>query len=231
MRPEFIFMLTRHDRTIAEAHQRLDEALTAGIRHIGFKDVGLPLDDLRSLAASIRRAGSRVYLEVVSLDEASERCSAQTAVALAVDALMGGTRPDVVLPLIRGTPIRYYPFAGQVVGHPSVLLGPMPEIVESARRLAAIDGVYGLDLLAYRFDGDARELIRQVCAAVSKPVVIAGSIDRRDRIQAVVSGGAAGFTIGTAVLDGAFPASGSGLTEQLAAVRTILGEAAMDHSI
>jgi hypothetical protein len=231
MRPEFIFMLTRHDRTIADARERLDEALAAGICHIGFKDVGLPFDDLRSLVTSIHGAGARVYLEVVNLGEASERHSAQTAVTLTVDALMGGTRPDVVLPFIRGTPIRYYPFAGQVVGHPSILLGPLPAIVESARRFAAIDGVHGLDLLAYRFDGDGRDLIRQVCAAVSKPVVIAGSIDCRDRIQAVVSGGAAGFTIGTAVLDGVFPASRSGLAEQLAAVQTILGEVAMGHSV
>ena len=35
-------------------------------------------------------------------------------------------------------------------GHPSVLLGEIDEIAASARELTALDGVYGLDLLAYR---------------------------------------------------------------------------------
>lgn len=67
-------------------------------------------------------------------------------------------------------------------------------------------------------------LIARVCAAVGKPVVVAGSIDRPERIQAVVRGRAAGFTIGTAALDGAFPAGGLGLSAQLAAIRSALAE-------
>ena len=48
--PDFIFMLTHSDRTILDAQDRLTEALDAGVRHIGFKDIGLPFVGLRRLA-------------------------------------------------------------------------------------------------------------------------------------------------------------------------------------
>ncbi|MES2613562.1 MAG: 4-hydroxythreonine-4-phosphate dehydrogenase PdxA [Pseudomonadota bacterium] len=230
--PEFIFMLTRNDTTIADALEQLPTVLAAGVRHIGFKDIGLPLPALQHLADAIRAAGAVSYLEVVSQDEASELASARAAIELGVDVLMGGTRPEAVLPLLHATPLRYYPFAGQVVGHPSVLQGTVAEIVASARRIAALEGVHGLDLLAYRFQGDVDgvpALIDAVCAAVGKPVVVAGSIDRAKRIEAVVAGRAAGFTVGTAALDGAFDAAAlgpHGLARQLCTIQTVLQDAA-----
>ncbi|CAN7509379.1 4-hydroxythreonine-4-phosphate dehydrogenase PdxA [Acidovorax sp. LjRoot118] len=231
--PEFIFMLTRHDKTIDDALEQLPAVLAAGVRHIGFKDIGLPWAALQRLADAIRAGGAVSYLEVVSQDEASELASARAAMALGVDVLMGGTRPEAVLPLLRSTPIRYYPFAGQVVGHPSVLQGTVEDVVASARRIAALEGVHGLDLLAYRFAGDAADvpaLIAAVCAAVGKPVVVAGSIDRAERIAAVAAGRAAGFTVGTAALDGTFEATGlgpHGLAGQLRAIQTGLHDAAV----
>jgi Ala-tRNA(Pro) deacylase len=86
-------------------------------------------------------------------------------------------------------------------------------------------GVHGLDLLAYRFEGDVPRLIREVCAAVDKPVVVAGSIDRQERLQAVIAGKAAGFTIGTAALDGVFPARSKALPDQLTAIQGLLSHA------
>jgi 4-hydroxythreonine-4-phosphate dehydrogenase len=221
-RPDFIFMLTRQDRTVADAMALLPEVLAAGVRHIGFKDVGLPLSGLQPLADAIRAAGAVSYLEVVSLDETSEIASARAAVALGVDVLMGGTRPEAVLPLLRGTSIRYYPFPGTVSGHPSMLGGSADDIVASAQRLAGLDGVHGLDLLAYRFDGDVPALIRRVCAAVDKPVVVAGSIDRAERVQTVVAGRAAGLTVGTAALDGVFPSTAPGLAAQLRTIQALV---------
>ncbi|MBY5529294.1 nitronate monooxygenase family protein [Rhizobium leguminosarum] len=205
--PDFIFMLTNHDRTVGDAAERLQDVLAAGIRHVGFKDIGLPFDKLLSLASAIKAGGATLYLEVVSLDEESERRSAQAAVELGVDILMGGTRPHVVLPVIAGRNIGYYPFPGKIVGHPSKLEGTIETIVESARQLTAINGVSGLDLLAYRFGGDVEALMTQVCEAVAKPVVVAGSIDSPERMAAVVRSGAAGFTIGTAAFNGAFSGS------------------------
>jgi hypothetical protein len=205
--PDFIFMLTKGDVTIADARARLPQALAAGVKHIGFKDVGLARDEMKGLAADIRAAGARLYLEMVSLDGSAEAAAAKVAVELEVDVLMGGVRPALVEPLIAGSHIRYHPFPGEVVGHPSRLAGDISAIARSAAELAARDGVHGLDLLAYRFAGDAPALIAEVCrAAGGKPVIVAGSIDCDARIAAVAAAGAAGFTVGTAALEGAFPA-------------------------
>lgn len=219
--PDFIFMLTRDDLTIADARDRLPEVVAAGVSHIGFKDVGLPLAELRALAADIRAAGATLYLEMVSLDAASEARGARAAVELGVDVLMGGTRPGVVEPIIAGAPIRYFPFPGRIVGHPSRLAGDIAAIAASARELSARDGVHGLDLLAYRCDGDAAALIAEVRrAAGGKPVVVAGSIDRAERVAALARAGAAGFTVGTAALDAVFPCA-PGLRHQLAHIAAL----------
>ena len=62
--------------------------------------------------------------------------------------------------------------------------------------------MHGLDLLAYRSTENATGLMAAVVAAVDKPVIMAGSIGSRERIEIVRRSGAAGFTIGTAALDG-----------------------------
>lgn len=217
---DFILMLTAQDRTIPDARAKLAEALQGGVRHIGFKDVGLPLADLQGLAREIRAAGGRSYLEVVSLDEDSEMASARAAVDLDVDCLLGGTRAQAVTAITRDHPLRYYPFPGRITGHPSVLEGPAEAITQSAQRLADLEHVHGLDLLAYRFAGEVPALMTQVCAAVAKPVIVAGSIDSAAQIDTVARAGAAGFTVGTAALDGAFPADTPDFAGQ---VRAILG--------
>jgi hypothetical protein len=223
--PDFIFMLTRDDATIADARERLPQVVAAGVRHIGFKDVGLPLAELGLLAGEIRAAGAVLYLEVVSLDAEAEAAGARAAVELGVDVLMGGVRPAVVEPIIAGTAIRYFPFPGQVVGHPSRLAGDVTAIAASAGALAAREGVHGLDLLAWRSAGDAPALIRAVRAAAGgKPVIVAGSIDCHARIAALAEAGAAGFTVGTAALDAVFPAPPH-LTDQLAHIAALAREA------
>ena len=222
----FIFMLTANDRTVPDARARLEEVLAGGARHIGFKDIGLAFDDLKALASDIRAAGGQSYLEVVSLDADSELASARAAVALDVDCLLGGTRAEAVAPIIRAHPIRYFPFAGKVVDHPSVLDGTLESIVDSAKRLVALESVHGLDLLAYRFAGDVPALMRSVCDAVDHaPVIVAGSIDREERVIAAAEAGAAGFTVGTAALNENFPAHGGGLAAQVRAILNLTGRA------
>ncbi|MGK0186772.1 MAG: methylglyoxal synthase [Verrucomicrobiales bacterium] len=220
---DFIFMLTANDSTIPDARSRLEEVLAGGARHIGFKDVGLPLGELKELAKEIRAAGGRAYLEVVSLDEESELRSAKAAIDLEVDCLLGGTRASLVAPLLRHHPVRYYPFPGEIVGHPSVLAGTIDEIAESAKRLTDLESVHGLDLLAYRYQGDVQELMQAVCKTTDKPVIMAGSIDQEERIFAAAEAGAAGFTVGTAALDEVFPASIEGLVAQVQSILAMTG--------
>jgi methylglyoxal synthase len=224
-------MLTSNDRTVPDARSRLEEVLAGGARHIGFKDVGLPFADLRAIADEIRNAGGRSYLEVVSLDADSEIASAKAAVDLDVDCLLGGTRAADVVPIIKPHPVRYLPFPGRVVGYPSVLEGTIDEIVESARTLTDLEGVHGLDLLAYRFQGDVPALMRAVCRASDKPVVMAGSIDREERVISTAEAGASGFTVGTAALSGGFPAEGDGLVAQVQSILAMTGRAAKRSTV
>jgi len=228
---DFIFMLTSNDRTIADARARLEDVLAGGARHIGFKDVGLPLTELKAIADDIRVAGGRSYLEVVSLDGESEMASARAAVELDVDCLLGGTRAADIVPIIKAHPVRYLPFPGRIVGYPSVLEGTIAEIAESARQLTDLEGVHGLDLLAYRFQGDVPALMRAVCEATDKPVVMAGSIDREERVIAAAESGASGFTVGTAALSGEFPAEGEGLTAQVRSILGMTGRAAQRSTV
>ncbi|MGH6806285.1 MAG: 4-hydroxythreonine-4-phosphate dehydrogenase [Ensifer adhaerens] len=223
--PDFIFMLTRNDHTVPDAAVHLQSAISAGVRHIGFKDIGLSFGELAALNRAIKQSGALSYLEVVSLDRDSEIASVRAAVELGVDHLLGGTHVADVLPLLEGTCIKYYPFPGRVTGHPSILEGSIADITASAIDLVNHRGVHGLDLLAYRSHTDVPALIKAVCTAVQKPVIVAGSIDRAARIQAAIDSGAAGFTVGTAALDGAFPTSRPGLTQQLLEIGALMAKA------
>ena len=55
-----------------------------------------------------------------------------------------------VLRILAGSDVKYCPFPGRIEGHPSILLGTVEEIAQDAKQLTALDGVFGLDLLAYR---------------------------------------------------------------------------------
>jgi hypothetical protein len=203
---EFIFMLTRDDVTVSDALARYAEVRGSGLRWVGFKDVGLPFDELRGLADAIHADGRKVALEVVSLDQESEVRSAEAALEIGVDLLMGGVHPEAVLPLVGATNVLYFPFPGRVVDHPSILEGSIDEIAASAGALTSQRGIHGLDLLAYRFNGNVPRLIDAVIAASSGPVVVAGSVDSDERIQAVQRSGAWAFTVGSAVFDHVFSA-------------------------
>jgi hypothetical protein len=154
-------------------------------------------------------AGFEVMLEVVSTSKEDELASLHAAAAAGVDWVLGGTNaPDAVGILPDG--VRYCPFPGRVVDHPSVLLGSIDEIAEDAARLTALDHVSGLDLLAYRHpSADHVALIREVVRRSSGPVIVAGSIATIDRVLAVSDAGAWGFTIGSAIFDALLPGAPS----------------------
>ena len=221
----FVLMLTENDRTVANAHAILDNVGACQLDHIGFKDVGLPWEDLRALTDRIHDLGARAYLEVVSVDPAAELRSIEAGIELGVDAVLGGTHVDEALSIIADAPVEYWPFPGEVIGHPSRLAGDIPSIVASAVDLSSRAGVDGLDLLAYRFSGDVPALTQAVVRAVSVPVLAAGSIDSVDRIAAMQSAGVWGFTVGSALLNGsmAIDAPSTAVADLVAAVATRAG--------
>ncbi|WP_037870376.1 hypothetical protein [Streptomyces sp. NRRL S-813] len=197
---EFILMLTRDDVTVPDAADILNVALTTGTHNIGFKDVGLPKHQMRELVDTIHAAGRQAHLEVVSLTERDELRSIEAGLELGFDTILGGTRWRQAARLISGSGINYYPYAGQVIGHPGTLDGSADDILSDIHDMAS--NVTGINLLAYRhvrLDGD--ELVRTVCRKSPVPVVVAGSIASLERVRFVNRAGAWGFTIGAAVLD------------------------------
>ena len=201
---EFVFMLTHSDRTVPNARAVYDEIRDCDLRYVGFKDIGLPIESLKELAAAIRADGREVMLEVVSEEQEDELRSVRAALEIGVDWLLGGTHPDEALEIVGGANVRYCPFPGRVIGHPSLLRGTIDEIASDADRLTSLPGVHGLDLLAYRYDGDVEALTAAVNDRAHGPVIAAGSVDSLERIAALTRIGVWGFTIGGAIFDGRF---------------------------
>ncbi|HXE46287.1 MAG TPA: hypothetical protein VN635_13980 [Conexibacter sp.] len=197
---QFILMLTRDDVTVPNALELVREAVETPVAHIGFKDIGLPFAEMQEVVDVIHGAGRSAHLEVVSLAEEDELRSAQTALDLGVDYLLGGTRWRPVGDLIKGRDIRYFPYPGRVEGHPGTLAGSVDEIVADAEEMQG--SVDGINLLAYRHQTlDGTDVTAAVVSRVELPVIVAGSIDSIARIETVTGAGAWGFTIGAAALD------------------------------
>lgn len=211
--PEFIFMLTRDDRTIADAREVYESVAQTGIRHVGCKDLGLARDELAGLMEDIKANGHTSYLEVVSETSEATLESARVAAEIGPDYLIGGTLIEPVQGIIAGSAVGFCPYVGKIIDHPCLLRGTIEEIAEDARRAEAL-GVDGINLLAYRYDGDVDHLVEAVVAATSLPVIAAGSVDSAERIRALAEGGVWAFTIGTAALDGKL-VPGAPLTAQL----------------
>jgi NAD(P)H-dependent flavin oxidoreductase YrpB (nitropropane dioxygenase family) len=220
----FVFMLTHSDSTIPGAIDYVEPLAATGLRYIGFKDVGADPQTQRAIAQAAKDAGLETMLEVVSVSREDEVRSVEAALAAGVDWILGGTNPDAVLPLLAGADVRYCPFPGRVVGHPSVLQGTIEEIAASATDLTARAGVHGLDLLAYRHaTADIAQLTRAVVDASAGPVIAAGSVTSAEQIDTLAAAGAWGFTIGSAIFDGLLP----GGPDVAAQVREVLAISAL----
>src|SRR4029077_5853524 len=113
---DFIFMLTRQDQTVLDALDVLAEIQPLGLRHIGFKDVGVDRPTLRALNRAIKAAGATSYMEVVSTSPEAALQSARVAAEIGIDRLLGGTDDSETLAILKGTGIAYYPFPGKAGG-------------------------------------------------------------------------------------------------------------------
>ena len=213
-----IFMLTHNDQTVANCLEVLDQTLPLGLTHVGFKDVGVPLEVQTELTKRIKDAGATSYLEVVS--ETPEAClaSARAAVDLGVDRLLGGTDISAIGPVIEGSNIAYYPFAGFPTGHPTRLGGSPKDVAEHCRTFMR-QGAAGVDLLAYRAtDADPADLVRAAREALGTgELIVAGSIKGPEQTRLMASLGVDGMTIGTAIFEEDFAPDRAGVTGQLEA--------------
>jgi hypothetical protein len=205
----FILMLTRSDRTIDDAEPIVATALDLGIRHIGFKDVGVSITTMRALVQRIRDGGGTSYFEVVSTTPEAIARSLETGRALGADRILGGTDLAAAARVL-GNLACYFPFPGRPVDHPTRLCGSLELVAEHTRSAHAL-GCGGVDLLAYRAtEADPIELVRAARDALGGgQLIVAGSINSPRRIHALAAAGVDAFTIGSAIFDGSFsPAKG-----------------------
>jgi uncharacterized protein related to proFAR isomerase len=215
---EFVFMLTHDDETVPHARAVYEEVRDAGLHYVGFKDIGATPEELREITKAAHADDLEVMLEVVSLSLADELRSISIGLDIGVDWILGGTHPEAALETVRGSGACYCPFAGTVSGHPSVLEGSIADIARHAGMVSKLDGVTGIDLLAYRHErADIAELTRAVVEATPGPVIGAGSVCSARQIETLARAGAWGFTIGSAIFDGQLPGA-PGLRAQVAEV-------------
>lgn len=223
----FVFMLTHNDATVPNALEVLEDLRGSGLRYVGFKDVGASVEQLTEVADAAHDQGFDVMLEVVSTSLEEERRSLEAAIPIGVDWVLGGTNPDVGTEILGGAEIRYCPFPGTVVGHPSVLEGTIEEIAGDTYRLTRTPGVDGVDLLAYRHpSADIGALTRAVVDASAGPVIAAGSVVDFDQVRLLEQAGVWGFTIGSAIFEGKLP----GAPDVPAQVRAVLSASAPCNS-
>ena len=142
-------MLTRSDETVIDCLETWDCVRDVGLRHAGFKDIGVDVSTLIELNRRMHERDVITYLEVVSTTPEACLRSARAAVAVGVDRLMGGQEVNRTLQLLQGTGIEYLPFAGLPTGHPTRLGGDAQLVERHCNEFAAM-GCSGVDLLAYR---------------------------------------------------------------------------------
>lgn len=201
--PQLIVMLTWHDFTVDNAKQVFEQCKHSKAQYWGFKEHPLPFEQMKELYSSMKQCGKTTLLEVVAYSEREGLDGAKMAAACQCDILMGTKFYDSINDYCRDHGIKYMPFVGNVQGRPSVLKGTVQGMIAQAQDYIA-RGAYGIDLLGYRYAGDAAALNKALVAAINAPVCLAGSIDSYQRLDEVLDANPWAFTIGSAFFENKF---------------------------
>lgn len=201
--PELIVMLTHNDRTVANAYSIFEQCKDSKARYWGLKEEGLPFEQMKELYTYMKSCGKTTILEVVAYTQEECLKGARVAVACGCDILMGTLFFDSVNEFCKENSLKYMPFVGKVTGRPSILEGTTEEMIDEAYRYQE-KGVYGFDLLGYRFLENAAALNETFVSRVKSPVCIAGSINSVHRLDEVKAAAPWAFTIGSAFFEHKF---------------------------
>lgn len=204
--PELIVMLTHNDRTVSNAASLFEACKDTKANYWGFKEKPLPLEDMKRLFAQMKACGKTTVLEVVEYTEQAGLEGAEIAHACGVDILMGTIYSEKIHDFCKKHDLKYMPFVGQITGRPSILSGSIEDMVAEAKTYLE-KGVYGIDLLGYRYRGDAVALNKALVSQLDAPVCLAGSIDSYQRLDEVKAANPRFFTIGSAFFDHQFEGS------------------------
>ncbi|MBR4298003.1 MAG: YqeG family HAD IIIA-type phosphatase [Bacteroidaceae bacterium] len=201
--PELIVMLTYDDFTVKNASEIFEECKDSKAKFWGFKEHPLSHEEMKGLYARMKECGKTTFLEVVAYTEEEGLEGAKAAIDCGCDVLMGTTYFDSINALCKQHGLKYMPFVGKVEGRPSVLSGEINDMVAEAKRYLE-KGVYGIDLLGYRYEGDAVALNKVFRKSINAPVCIAGSIDSYTKLDEIKDVAPWAFTVGSAFFDHKF---------------------------
>lgn len=203
-KPELIVMLTWHDKTVEDAIEVFEKAKHTNVRYWGFKEEGLPKEDMIKLVDLIHEEGKTAVLEVVAYTEDACIDGAKVCAECGFDILMGTMYFESVQKITEDNNITYYPFVGTIEGRPSVLKGTIEGMIVEANGLIQKKGIKGIDLLGYRFAGNAVRLNQEFVKNVKGNVCLAGSVSSFQRLSEIKETGAWAFTIGGAFFEKKF---------------------------
>ena len=204
--PKLIVMLTHNDRTVEQAYEIFEKCKDSKADCWGFKEDGLPPTEMKRLYSYMKECGKTTVLEVVAYSEQECMQGAKMATECGCDILMGTLFFDSVNDYCKKHKLKYMPFVGKVTDRPSILEGQIEEMIAEAKSYLK-KGVYGFDLLGYRYKENAEKLINSFISQVKAPVCIAGSINSYSRLDVVEQSGAWAFTIGGAFFENCFEGS------------------------
>lgn len=213
-KPSLIVMLTHNDVTVTNAYEIFEKCKNSKAKFWGFKEEPLPLEQMKRLYNYMKKCGKTTILEVIAYTEKECMEAAKKAVECRCDILMGTMFYDSINEYCKENNLKYMPFVGQVKERPSILIGNIDDMIDEANNY--IDkGVYGIDLLGYRYVGNAVELNKKIVSNVNAPVCIAGSINSFKRLEEVKEANPWVFTIGGAFFENKF---GKDFNEQIGIV-------------
>lgn len=224
---KMIVMLTKDDCTVANAVEILDSIAHTGIKHVGFKDVGIDVSEMKKLMRIIRTHDMKAYFETVQLTKEKTLSSVDLALELGADYLMGGKFAESVMPKLSGEKISYYPYIGNIHDHPCLMCGSLDYIKAELMRYEDL-GVDGTTILAYRYQNGIEELLELYKKVARKPCIVAGDVDSIDKIRHLYEIQVEAFTIGTALFNCNF-ISGKSVLEQILYLQKELEILARNH--
>ena len=201
-----IVMLTHNDETVNNAHEIFEKCKNSDAKFWGFKEKSLPIEQMKNLYKYMKECGKTTFLEVVEYTEKEGLEGAKIALECGCDILMGTMFFDSINEFCKKNNLRYMPFVGKVTERPSILEGEIDEIIKEANEYLK-KGVYGFDLLGYRYTGNAVELNERFVLEINAPVCIAGSVNGYERLDELKNINPWSFTIGSAFFENKFDGS------------------------
>lgn len=204
--PELIVMLTHNDHTVKNAYDIFDQCKNSKAKYWGMKEDGILPEQMKILFDYMKECGKTTFLEVVEYTEEECLKGAEIAVACGCDILMGTIFFKSINEFCKEHNLCYMPFVGKVTERPSILEGTAEEMIAEAHKCLK-EGVWGFDLLAYRYTGDAVALYKEFIANVDAPICLAGSVNSYKRLDEIKESGAWTFTIGSAFFENQFDGS------------------------